>query len=78
MAVRGFDIGWRNPGHWDIVTDEGRVFAIRGEPGDVVVRDERRDGFTRVVRPPLHFKSVSIAMAWCADELMAEKSDPQP
>jgi len=28
-----FSVIWRNPGHWDIYSDKGRLFCIRGEPG---------------------------------------------
>lgn len=39
-----FNVHRRNPGHWDVVTDQGRAFAIRGEGREVVVRDERGTG----------------------------------
>lgn len=71
-----FNVSRRNPHHWDVsAVGVGRAFAIRGEPGDVIVRDEREDASRPHPRPVLRFKSVAIAMAWIADELMQE---PQP
>ena len=64
-----FNVHRRNPGHWDIMTDQGRAFAIRGEPVGIYVRDERGDGRN----PNREFLSLTAAMAWCTDELMAEK-----
>jgi hypothetical protein len=93
----GFSIGYRNPGHWDIVAKEcpgrasawrhahpdgftsekdgerRRAFRIRGEPGKVVVYDERWNPH-REDRPVLHFKSVTGAMVYIIEELMQEPS----
>jgi hypothetical protein len=63
-----FNIHRRNPGHWDVTTDQGRAFAIRGERGDVVVRDERGNGR----KPNRDFKSLTAAMVWVTEELMTE------
>lgn len=63
-----FNIHRRNPGHWDVVTDQGRAFAIRGEGRDVVVRDERGTG----ARPNINFRSLTGAMVWISEELMTE------
>ena len=49
-----------------------RVFAIRGEPGAVVVRDERWNPHRPHPREPMTFRSVAHAMLWIADELMQE------
>lgn len=44
MAVTSnFSFTRRNPGQWDVHTDTGRVFAVRGGPGRYIVRDERGD-----------------------------------
>lgn len=91
----GFSVGYRNPGHWDIIAKEcpgrasswrhahpsgitseqdgerRRAFRIRGEPGNVVVYDERWDPH-RKERQPLHFKSVTGAMVYIIEELMQE------
>lgn len=64
-----FSVANRNYGHWDICNGRGRDFAIRGEPGEVIVRDEREH---RRGLPPLSFKSVQAAMAWICDEYMIE------
>lgn len=95
----GFSVGYRNPGHWDVVAQEppgrasawraahpdgftsaqdgerARVFAIRGEPGAVYVRDERWDPHRPHPREPLRFRSVTGAMLWIVEELMQE---PRP
>jgi len=96
---RGFSIGYRNPGHWDIFADqcpgkvsawlsvdpEGRqtsgrdggrerAFRIRGEPGNVIVMDERWDPHRPHPRGSLTFRSVMAAMVYIAEELMQEPS----
>jgi hypothetical protein len=71
-----FSVGYRNPGHWDISSDGGRWFRIRGNPGDVTVHDERPEGPPRP-REPLHFKTVATAFVWIADQFMT-KPDGAP
>lgn len=67
--MTGFSVVHRNPGHWDVlVQGTGRAFAIRGEPGNVWVRDERRTKHTGDET----FKTLIAAMAWIVDELMYE------
>lgn len=41
-----------------------RAFAIRGEPGNIIIRDERWDKEAPRPRPVLQFPSVESAMAW--------------
>lgn len=55
-------------------TDQGRerAFAIRGEPGDVCVRDERWNPHSPHPRESLKFRSVMAALLWIAEELMQE------
>jgi hypothetical protein len=49
-----------------------RAFRIRGEPGNVVVFDERWNPYRdRDEKPPV-FKSVLGAMLWICEELMQE------
>lgn len=74
--VKHFSIGYRNPGHWDIVTREGRAFRIRGEAPHVIVLDEREDAGRRHPRAEVCFRTVSMAVAWCADELMLNDRTP--
>lgn len=76
-APTGFGVAYRNPGHWDITNRVERCFRIRGEPGRVIVYDEREVG-PPFPREPLKFRTVVAAMAWIADELMAEPSALQP
>lgn len=70
----GFIVIRRNPHHWDVATQGGRAFRIRGEPGCVLVGDERVDERGQQAEPGWKpFRSVAAAMAWCADELMHER-----
>lgn len=72
--TEGFSVIRRNHGHWDIVTKEkGRLFRLRGGPGEWWVSDERAE------KPPYHrpindvvFRDQSAAMAWVCSELMHE------
>jgi hypothetical protein len=66
-----FGVYRRDTHHWDISTDEGRAFCIRGEPGKIYVRDERQDG-RPFPRESIQFRSVPVAMAFCAEQLMFE------
>lgn len=49
-----------------------RAFRIRGEPGRILVMDERWDPTRPHPREHMTFKSVAAAMLWISDELMAE------
>lgn len=65
-----FSVYKRNPGHWDVCNQQGRLFRVRGVPGSYVVMDER------VERRPnskiLDFKTISSCMSYICDELMFE------
>jgi hypothetical protein len=67
---------YANPGGFTSAVDGGkeRAFAIRGEHGDVVVRDERWNPTKPFPREPLRFRSVAGAMLWICEELMQEPS----
>lgn len=67
-----FSVHRRNPGHWDITTNFGRAFRIRGTAPNVCVHDERDDGVRPFPRDSIPFTSVAIALAWCAEALMHE------
>ncbi len=47
-----------------------RAFAIRGEPGNIYIRDERWDKEAPRPRPLRYFASVESAMAWVVAELL--------
>lgn len=47
-----------------------RAFAIRGEPGNIYIRDERWDPEAPRPRPLRQFASVEAAMAWVTAELL--------
>lgn len=49
-----------------------RAFCIRGEPGRVIVRDERWNPHNPHPRKSLEFRSVLGAMIWIMEELMQE------
>lgn len=63
-----------HPGGSTSETDGGsqRAFRIRGEPGDVIVMDERWDPHRPYPRESMKFRSVMAAMLWIAEELMQE------
>lgn len=69
-TMSGFDVNYRNPGHWDVTDNHKRLFRIRGAAPDVLVLDERPPA--PPYPPSMTFKSVGMAMAWIADELMDE------
>lgn len=71
MSTGYFSVADRGTvGHLDISDGKERAFAIRGEPGDVRVRDERTDPARPHPRETLRFKSVQAALLWCAEDLM--------
>lgn len=49
-----------------------RAFRIRGEPGNVIVTDERWNPHKPYPRESLTFRSVMAAMVWICEELMQE------
>lgn len=63
-----------NPGGRTSATDHQseRAFRIRGEPGNVVVFDERWNPRNPHPRQELTFRSVMAAMVWICEELMIE------
>lgn len=52
--------------------DRERAFRIRGEPGNVVIYDERWNPHKPHPREPMCFRSVLAAMMWIVEELMQE------
>lgn len=68
-----FSVIKRNYGHWDICTNEGRAFRIRGTPGDFSVLDERTRPY-----PTTKFKTISACMSFICDELMHEEIMESP
>jgi hypothetical protein len=67
MTTDFFKVLKRNPGHWDIITDKGRAFRIRGGPGSYCAMDEREAPY-----PVTKFKTVGACMTFICDELMHE------
>lgn len=73
--MSNFSFVRRNPHHWDVNTPDGRVFRVRGEPGDIYLLDEREPGgssnlYPYRVRASIRFKTAVAAMAYCVDILM--------
>lgn len=64
-----FSVHKRNYGHWDICTERGRAFRIRGTPGEFMAMDERE----RPYAVTKGFKTVATCMAFIADQLMFEE-----
>lgn len=62
-----FSVIQRNAGHWDICTNEGRAFRIRGGPGKYFAMDEREKPY-----PVTEFKTIGACMGFICDELMFE------
>jgi len=52
-----------------------RAFRIRGEPGNVILIDERWNPHKKAAEPMI-FRSVTGAMLWIVEELMAEPAAP--
>lgn len=65
-----------HPGGSTLAGDNGceRAFRIRGEPGRVLVYDERWDPHRPHPRGELEFRSVLGAMLWVVEEMMREPS----
>lgn len=63
-----------NPGGQTSARDgeRERAFRIRGEPGDVLLMDERWDPHRPHPRESMRFRSVMAAMVWVCEELMRE------
>lgn len=68
-----FSVIKRNYGHWDICSDKGRLFRIRGTPGKFCVLDERAAPYPRT-----EFKTVTACMVFITDELMHENIVEDP
>ena len=66
--MENFSVIYRNFGHWDIVSKQGRLFRIRGGPGKYHVIDER--GNHPAAATP--FKTMGMCMAYICDDLMFE------
>lgn len=65
--MKGFEFVHRNTGHWDVVSNEGRLFRLRGGPSKFSVSDERVIG-----KGWVHFKTQTAAVSYICDELMFE------
>ena len=66
--INGFQVIYRNYGHWDICLTDERIYRIRGGPGKYWVSGEnsrRADG-------TIIFKTVQACMSYITDQLMFE------
>ena len=67
--LEGFSVIRRNKGHWDIVRRSyGRLFRLRGGPGEWCIFDERENRLQNIPA----FKEQSAAMSFICAELMHE------
>jgi len=67
----GFSVTKRNAGHWDFTArDEGRLFRLRGGPGDWRVFDERK--IPAASPPQTSYREQGQAVAYIMAELMYE------
>ena len=66
--MKGFQVVYRNYGHWDIWQDQGRIYRIRGGPGKYEVLPER----SKESEPVVNFKTVQMCMSYICDNLMFE------
>lgn len=55
-----------------------RAFRIRGEPGNVLVLDERWNPHQPHPREAMRFRSVAAAMLWVSEELMQNPPPASP
>lgn len=69
MDINGFSVHYRNYGHWDVYNVAGRLFRIRGGPGNYIIFDER---YESEQKKPIYFKTVGACMAYICDDLMFE------
>lgn len=68
--IESFSIFRRNYGHWDIACRErGRLFRLRGGPGEWRVFDEREENRGQDSKV---FKDQAVAMSYICSELMHE------
>jgi hypothetical protein len=76
QACPGRASAWKSahPGGQTTARDDERerAFRIRGEPGNVIVMDERWDPHRPHPRESIKFRSVLAAMLWIVEELMQE------
>jgi hypothetical protein len=66
-TLQHFHVIKRNLGHWDFVSDEGRLFRLRGIPGQWLAFDEREKPY-----PSTQFKSFGACAAFIVSELTSE------
>lgn len=63
--MKSFTVVYRNPGHWDICQNGGRIFKIRGCPGSYIVENrESVDVYSS--------RTVGACMGYICDQLMFE------
>ena len=68
--IEGFKFARRNLGHWDVVSAEGRLFRLRGGPGQWDLIDERIGKGQNSTM--MAFKEQSAAATYICAELMHE------
>lgn len=69
--MKSFNVIYRNYGHWDFCTDEGRAFRLRGSGDCWSAMDERERPY-----PVTKFKTFSSALLFITETLMHENLIP--
>jgi len=68
-----FKVVKRNVAHWDFVGEQGRLFRLRGTPGEWLAMDERERP-----HPVTKFKTFSSALLFITETLMHEDVAQDP
>lgn len=75
--MKGFSVVYRNYGHWDFYSAEGRVslrvFRLRGSGAEWFAMDEREAPY-----PVAKFKTFSSTILFITESLMHESLKPDP
>ena len=66
--MKGFEVVYRNYGHWDVYQNGSRIYKIRGGPGKYWVSDEISNNSDR----RKDFKTLQMAIGYITDTLMYE------
>lgn len=66
--MHGFNVYYRNFGHWDIWQNDSRIYRIRGGPGAYWVAGDHARASETIQK----FKTVQACMSYICDKLMFE------
>ena len=66
--MKGFQVEYRNYGHWDIYQNNERIYRIRGGPGKYWVSGD----YSKQSDQGKEFKTLQMAIGYITDLLMYE------